>query len=184
MGPKLPGYWLMTWLGLTGNLLALPVIGLVAFQASSLQAATISVAFALAWPAAIVGIVASAGLLCERHWGVILAIVSLSMALAGSLPYGIVRLSLLALGGGDQAIVLGVATIVLGLLNVLALLYWCRPGHRRVVASERWPRNRTCRSDHPSQGFWFIAGIPILWWSRSLPACSVSLVLVPPRAIP
>jgi hypothetical protein len=26
---------------------------------------------------------------------------------------------------------LGVATIVLGLLNVLALLYWCRPGHRR-----------------------------------------------------
>ena len=79
MGPKLPGYWLMTWLGLTGNLLALPVIGLVAFQASSLQAATISVAFALAWPAAIVGIVASAGLLGERHWGVILAIVSLSM---------------------------------------------------------------------------------------------------------
>ena len=48
MGPKLPGYWLMTWLGLIGNLLALPVIGLVAFQAPSLQAATISVAFALA----------------------------------------------------------------------------------------------------------------------------------------
>ncbi len=75
MGPKLPGYWLMTWLGLTGNFLALPVIGLVAFQASSLQDATISVAFALAWPAAIVGIVASAGLLGERQWGVILAIV-------------------------------------------------------------------------------------------------------------
>ena len=77
------------------------------------------------------GIVASAGLLGERHWGVILAIVSLSMALAGSLPYGIVRLSLLAFGGGEQAIALGVASIVLGVLNVLALLYWCRPGHRR-----------------------------------------------------
>ena len=131
MGPKLPGYWLMTWLGLIGNLLALPLIGVVAFQVPSLQAATISVAFALAWPAAIVGIVASAGLLVERQWGVIVAIVSLSMALAGSLPYGIVRLSLLAFGGGEHALILGVASIVLGGLNVLALLYWCRPAHRR-----------------------------------------------------
>ena len=131
MGPKLPGYWLMTWLGMIGNFLALPVIGLVAFKAVSLQAATISVAFSLAWPAAIVGIVSSAGLLGERQWGVILAIVALSMALAGSLPYGIVRLSLLAFGGDQQALWLGLTSIVLGVLNVLALLYWCRPGHRR-----------------------------------------------------
>ena len=101
------------------------------FKAVSLQAATISVAFSLAWPAAIVGIVASAGLLGERQWGVILAIVALSMALAGSLPYGIVRLSLLAFGGDQQALWLGLTSIVLGVLNVLALLYWCRPGHRR-----------------------------------------------------
>ena len=86
MGPKLPGYWLMTWLGLTGNLLALPVIGLVAFQASSLQAATISVAFALASPAAIEGVVVSAGLIFERPWCVILATLYLSLTLAGTLP--------------------------------------------------------------------------------------------------
>lgn len=56
----------------------------------------------------------------------ILTIVALSMALAGALPYGIVRLVL-----GPDAPALGVASVVLGLLNVLALLYWCRPAHRR-----------------------------------------------------
>ena len=95
MGPRLNGYWLMTWLGLVANLIALPVIGLLAFReegSSGIAVTNISLAFSLAWPAAIVGIVASAGLLAQRRWGVILAIVALSMSLAGTLPYGITRL--------------------------------------------------------------------------------------------
>ena len=35
MGPRLNGYWLMTWLGLVANLIALPVIGLLAFREGS-----------------------------------------------------------------------------------------------------------------------------------------------------
>ena len=92
MGPRLNGYWLMTWLGLVANLIALPVIGLLAFRegsSSGIAITNISLAFSLAWPAAIVGIVASAGLLAQRRWGVILAIVALSMSLAGAIPYGL-----------------------------------------------------------------------------------------------
>lgn len=129
MGPRLRGYWLMTWIGLLANLLALPLIGLFAFQPeepTGLGITNITLAFSLAWPAAIVGIVAASGLLAQRRWGVILTIVALSMALGGALPYGIVRLVL-----GPEARPLGFASVLLGLVNVLALIYWCRPAHRR-----------------------------------------------------
>ncbi|MFM1901049.1 MAG: hypothetical protein EBZ29_07090 [Synechococcaceae bacterium WB9_4xC_028] len=129
MDSSLRGYWLMTWLGLAGNVLALPLIGWIAFTSPDLRAANLSVAFGLAWPAAVVGIVACAGLIARRRWGVIVAIVALSMALAASLPYGIVRLALISLGA--DAVRLGALSLVLALLNLLALLYWCRPEHRR-----------------------------------------------------
>ena len=131
MGPRLNGYWLMTWLGLVANLIALPVIGLLAFRegtSSGIAITNISLAFSLAWPAAIVGIVSSAGLLAQRRWGVILAIVALSMSLAGAIPYGLVRLVL-----GLEPQTMGLGSVVLGLINVLALIYWCRPAHRRGV---------------------------------------------------
>ena len=129
MGPRLRGYWLMTWIGLLANLLALPMIGWGAYQldqSTGLKITNITLAFSLAWPAAIVGIVASAGLLAQRRWGVILTIVALSLALGGALPYGIVRVVL-----GPGARPLGLASVLLGLVNVLALIYWCRPAHRR-----------------------------------------------------
>ena len=131
MGPRLNGYWLMTWLGLVANLIALPVIGLLAFRegaSSGIAITNITLAFSLAWPAAIVGIVASAGLLAQRRWGVILAIVALSMSLAGAIPYGLVRLVL-----GLEPQTMGLGPVLLGLINVLALIYWCRPAHRRGV---------------------------------------------------
>ena len=129
MGPRLRGYWLMTWIGLLANLLALPLIAWGAFgldESAGLKITNITLAFSLAWPAAIVGIVAASGLLAQRRWGVILTIVALSMALGGALPYGIVRLVL-----GPEARPLGFASVLLGLVNVLALIYWCRPAHRR-----------------------------------------------------
>ena len=127
MGTSVRGYWLMTWLGLMANVVALPIIGLIAFAGPPLQAANISLAFSLAWPAAIVGIVASGGLLAERKWGAILAIVSLSMAICGSFPYGIVRLLIV-----KESQALSGLSIVLAVMNLLALIYWCRPVHRRI----------------------------------------------------
>tara|TARA_B100000700_G_C14920703_1_gene796927 strand:- start:774 stop:1169 length:396 start_codon:yes stop_codon:yes gene_type:complete len=124
----LPGYWLLTWLGLVSNVAVIPFIGLIAFRNPDLQIVNVSLAISLAWPASIVGIVASSGLLAERKWGVILAIVALSMALTGTLPYGIVRMLI-------EKDLLGVSgiSLLIAALNLLALIYWCRPGHRKGI---------------------------------------------------
>ena len=126
MASGVRGYWLLTWIGLLVNVAALPLIAVVAFSGPPLQIANISLAISLGWPAAAVGIVACAGLLAERRWGVILTIVALSMALSGSLPYGIVRIVLV----GDIES-LGGLSLVAAMSNILALIYWCRPIHRR-----------------------------------------------------
>ncbi len=122
------GYWFLAWVGLLANIASLPVIGLVAFGGPPLEATNISLAISLAWPAAIVGIVASAGLLAQRRWGVVLAIVALAMALSASLPYGIIRLVLVK----DLESIGGIS-VSLAMLNLLALLYWCRPIHRKNI---------------------------------------------------
>ncbi len=123
----LKGYWFLTWFGLFANIAAIPSIALVIGSGPPLQVANLSIAISLAWPASIVGIIASAGLFAERRWGVIMSIISLSMALSGTLPYGIIRLirekDLLGLGG---------LSLLVAILNLLALIYWCRPGHRSL----------------------------------------------------
>ncbi len=127
MSSSARGYWIMTWIGLLSNVAALPLIAIVAFAGPPMQAANISLAISLAWPAAIVGIVACAGLLAERTWGVILSIIAISMALAASLPYGIVRLILVK---DIQSI--SSLSLLLATLNLLGLIYWCRPIHRKI----------------------------------------------------
>ena len=121
------GYWCLSWLGLFANVLALPFIAFVVSSGPPLQVANISVAVSLAWPAAIVGIVASAALLAERQWGILLAIIALSMVLSGTLPYAIIRLvrekDLIGLSG---------FSLFIAVLNLLGLVYWCLPGHRRI----------------------------------------------------
>ena len=121
------GYWTLTWFGLISNSLAIPFIAIVVGSGPPLQTANITLAISLAWPASIVGIVASAGLFAQRGWGVILSIVALSMTLSGTFPYGLVRLirekDLFGISG---------LTLFVAVLNLLALLYWCRPGHRRI----------------------------------------------------
>ncbi len=120
------GYWFMTWLGLLANVVAIPLTGVIAFSGSAMRTANISLAISIVWPAAIVGIVACAGLLAERKWGVIVAIVALSMALSVSLPYGIVRFILVR-----NSFEISSLSILLAALNLFSLLYWCRPVHRR-----------------------------------------------------
>ena len=127
MGSGMRGYWTLTWFGLISNTLAIPFIAFVVGSGPPLQTANITLAISLAWPAAVTGIVASAGLFAQRGWGVILSIVALSMTLSGTLPYGVIRLirvrDVFGIGG---------LTLFIAVLNLLALLYWCRRGHRRI----------------------------------------------------
>ena len=122
------GYWSLSWLGLFSNVIALPSIAYVLSSGASLQIANLSIAISLAWPSAIVGIVASAGLLAERRWGITMSIVSTSMVIAAALPYGIIRLLL----EGDLFGLSGLCLII-AILNLLGLLYWVLPVHRRNI---------------------------------------------------
>ena len=121
------GYWTLTWFGLISNILAIPSIALIVGSGPPLQTANITIAISLAWPAAVTGIVASAGLFAQRGWGVILSIVALSMTLSGTLPYGIIRLIKL-----NDIFGISGLTLLIAFLNLLALIYWCRRGHRRI----------------------------------------------------
>ena len=127
MGSVMRGYWTLTWFGLISNTLAIPFIAYVVGSGPPLQAANMTLAISLAWPAAITGIVASAGLFAQRGWGVILSIVALSMTLSGTFPYGIIRLVKVKDVFGISGL-----TLLIALLNLLALLYWCKKGHRRI----------------------------------------------------
>ena len=120
-------YWTLTWFGLISNIIAIPFIAFVVGSGPPLQTANITLAISLAWPAAVTGIVASAGLFAQRGWGVILSIVALSMTLSGTLPYGIIRLIKLNEISGISGL-----TFLIAFLNLLALIYWCRRGHRRI----------------------------------------------------
>ena len=126
MNKQVQGYWFMTWLGLLTNVTALPIIGILAFTGPPLQTANISLAFSIAWPAAIVGIVASSGLLAKKRWGILLAIISISMVISSSLPYSIVRSILV-----EDSLLVSSITLAIATINILALLYWCRPEHRK-----------------------------------------------------
>ena len=122
------GYWSLSWLGLLSNVIALPSIAYVLSSEASLQIANLSIAISLAWPSAIVGIVASAGLLAERRWGIIMSIISTSMVIAAALPYGIIRLLL-----EDDLFGLSGICLIIAILNLLALIYWVLPVHRRNI---------------------------------------------------
>ena len=128
MRDRIIGYWTLSWIGLIANIVALPVIALVISYGPPLKVANMTLAISLGWPAAIVGIVSSSALLAERKWGVILALISLSMVISGALPYSIVRLINLQDYSG-----LGGLTLITSIFSVLALLYWCQPNHRKSI---------------------------------------------------
>ena len=128
MNKSFRGYWLLSWIGLFANITALPAIAYVVCSGPPLRIANITIAISLAWPAAIVGIVASAGLLAERKWGVIMSIISLSMVIAAALPYGIIRVIL-----DSDLIGLSGASLLIVVLNIFALIYWTLPIHRKNI---------------------------------------------------
>ena len=66
MRERVLGYWALSWVGLIGNIIALPIIALIISYGPPLKVANITLAISLGWPAAIVGIVSSAALLAEK----------------------------------------------------------------------------------------------------------------------
>ena len=129
MRDRVTGYWTLAWLGLISNIVALPLITLITFFMPPYRAANITLASSLGWPAAIVGIISSSALLAEKKWGVTLSLVSLSMVIAGTTPYSIVRLIRLKEGMFG----IGSFTFLIALLSLVALFYWCNPKHRRSI---------------------------------------------------
>ena len=129
MRERLFGYWTLTWLGLISNVIAIPIISYITIFLPPLRVANITLASSLGFPAAIVGIVASSALLAERKWGVTLTLVSLSMVIAGTVPYSIVRL----VREKEGIFGIGSFTFLISLLSIVALLYWCNPKHRRTI---------------------------------------------------
>lgn len=123
------GYRPLAWLGLAVNILVIPLALVVILADPTWRAAHIAVGAGAVLPCAVAGIVACVALLQWRHWGQVLAIVALSMSLAISLPYGIVRLVLLS----DQRLLLGILTPVLWAANTAILVFWCRPSVRRYL---------------------------------------------------
>ena len=128
MKERFIGYWVLSWVGLISNILALPIIGIILSLGPSLKVANLTLAISLGWPSAIVGIISSSALLAEKKWGVTLTLVALSMVIAGTGPYSLVRLVTL-----KDFIGIGGLTLLIALLNIFALIYWCNPNHRRNI---------------------------------------------------
>ena len=128
MKKRVFGYWTLAWVGLIGNIIALPIIAFIIFYGPPLKVANITLAISIWWPSAIVGIVSSSALLAEKKWGVTLTLVSLSMIISGTAPYSIVRLVNLKDING-----IGGLTLLSAFFAALALIYWCNPKHRRTI---------------------------------------------------
>lgn len=123
------GYRPMAWLGLLVNLLILPLTLRFILSDPYWRTANITIAAAGVLPTAILGLIAAIALLRWQHWGQILAIVALSLSLAVCLPYGIVRLVMVEPGRS----LLAIAAPLAWLVNVAALVFWCRPSIRSYL---------------------------------------------------
>ncbi|MEB3306128.1 MAG: Hepatitis C virus core protein [Cyanobacteriota bacterium] len=119
----------MAWLGLLANLLILPLTLRFIFLDPFWRTANITIAAAGVLPTVILGVIASIALLRWQHWGQILAIVALSLSLAVCLPYGIVRLVMVESGRS----LLAIAAPIIWVINVAALVFWCRPSIRAYL---------------------------------------------------
>jgi len=123
------GYRRLAWLGLLANALVIPSILLLILRDPTWRTTNIAVGAGAVLPTAVVGLVACTALLRWRHWGQVLAIVALSLSLAISLPYGIVRLVMLEQG----RLLLALLCPLLWAANAAVLVYWCRPAIRQYL---------------------------------------------------
>jgi len=123
------GYRLLAWIGLVANGLVIPAGILTILRDPIWRIPNIAVGAGAVLPCAVVGLVACIALLRWRHWGVVLAIVALSLNLAIALPYGIVRLVIVEEG----RVALALAFPLLLAAQAAALVFWCRPAVRQYL---------------------------------------------------
>ena len=123
------GYRPMAWAGLLASCLAIPMTLLLIVMDPLWKTVNIAVGAGGALPIVILGIVAFIALLRWLHWGQILAIIALSLSLALSLPYAIVRFVMVEPG---RATLAASASLVCT-INVVALVFWCRPSIRAYL---------------------------------------------------
>lgn len=123
------GYRPMAWLGLGVNVLIIPVTLYVILTDTIWRTANLAVGAGGVLPTAVLGIIAAIALLRWQHWGQILAIVALSLSLAVSVPYGIVRLAMVEPGRG----LLACSAPALWAILTAALVFWCRPSIRAYL---------------------------------------------------
>ena len=120
------GYRPVAWIGLAVSVLAIPAGLAWILLDPTWHIPNLVVGASAGLPTAVVGVVSSIALIRWRSWGQVLAIVALSMSLAVGLSYGIVRLTLVPEGRP----LLAVMAVLALTLNVLALVFWCRPAIR------------------------------------------------------
>ena len=118
--------WLAV-VGLAANLLGLIAASVVIGSPDPWHTANLVLAISAWIPTAIVGIIACIALISRRGWGMVLALVALGLQLLALVPYGIVRLSLLA-SERSQGLV---AVISLVVADVLLIVYWSRALRRQ-----------------------------------------------------
>jgi hypothetical protein len=118
--------WLAV-VGLVANLLGLIAASVVIGMPDPWQTANLVLAISAWIPTAIVGIISCIALIGRRGWGMVLALVALSLQLLVLVPYGIVRLSLLASERSEGL----VAVISLVMADVLLIVYWSRALRRQ-----------------------------------------------------
>ena len=118
--------WLAV-VGLAANLLGLIAASVVIGMPHPWHTANLVLAISAWIPTAIVGIIACIALISRRGWGMVLALVALGLQLLALVPYGIVRLSLLA-SERSQGLV---AVISLVVADVLLIVYWSRALRRQ-----------------------------------------------------
>ena len=123
------GYRPLAWLGLVLNALAIPAAVLAILWSPTWRTTNIAVIAAAVLPTAVLAIVACIALLRWRPWGQVLAIVALSLSLAVTLPYAIVRLILVQ----QDRMALALAAPLLWGAIAASLVYWCRPAIRQYL---------------------------------------------------
>lgn len=113
----------LAWAGLLANGAALLGLPLAIGLPGPLPQARLVVALAALLPTLVLGLVACGGLLAQRQWGRIVAIVSLGIGLAVGLSAGIVWLALVPIDRLATAAGLG----GLWLTQLLLLIRWSLP---------------------------------------------------------
>ena len=108
--------------GLVANVVWLILASLALSQPDLLQTANLVLALAAWIPSAVVGLIASLALLWRRRWGMVLALVALSLQILVLIPYGIVRVCLVSDARGLTATLTAAVLVIV----ILLIVHWGR----------------------------------------------------------